>query len=49
MTRYRIRFEPIDIEADTPEEAIQKFDEGVYEIPDIMNIYPIDKDGFPIQ
>ena len=48
MTRYRMRFEPIDIEADSPEEAMDKFDNGDYGTPDIRKVYPIDEWGFPI-
>ena len=49
MTQYRIHFEPIDVEADTPEEAIEKLTVGDCPIPDIRKIFPIDKDGFAMQ
>ena len=59
--RYRIHFEPVDIENKTMEEidhewivmkawiSSQLGDKVVESIPDLRKIVPIDKDGFPIQ
>lgn len=50
--RYRIQFEPMDIEADTPKQAIEEYNYRCgmkTEWPEIMRIVPIDKDGFPIK
>ncbi len=46
--KYRIRFEPIDIEADNPEEAVEKCEGGDCPMPDVRKVYPIDEWGFPI-
>ena len=46
--RWRVHFEPIDIEGKDMDDAIRKLDEGVYGSPDIRKIFPIDKDGFPV-
>ena len=46
--RWRVHFEPIDIEGKDMDEAIAKLDEGLYGSPDIRKIFPIDKDGFPV-
>lgn len=42
--RYRIHFEPIDVEAMSPYDALKNIDN----IPDIRSIYLIDENGFPI-
>lgn len=49
LTKYRIHFEPVDIEANDPDDAIRLLDEGVCPMPDVRSIYPIDKNGFPLQ
>jgi len=48
MPYYRIRFEPIEIEADDQDKAIQKYCEGG-EKPEVMNVYLINKEGFPLR
>lgn len=48
MPYYKIRFEPIDIEADNPERAIRKYCEGG-EKPQVRKVYLVNKDGFPLR
>ncbi len=48
--RYRVYFEPEDIEADNPDEAWDMISSDLMDRhPTLRKILPIDKDGFPIK
>jgi hypothetical protein len=45
---FRLRFEPVDVEAYTPEEAMLLYNMGRTERPVVCRVYLVDKDGFPV-
>ena len=47
--RYRLFFEPMDIEADDPDQAMDMYHVMDYELTKIAKVLPLDKDGFPIR
>ena len=49
MPLYRVRFEPMDIEADNPDKVLELLDDGARGCPDVRKIYLVDEDGFPIK
>jgi hypothetical protein len=61
MAKFKVRFEPIDIEVDDPDKFCDEYSnakeiikasvsvEFSKYIPDIRKIYPVDDCGFPIQ
>lgn len=48
MNRYRLHFEPEDIEANNPMEAISNWKQW-QDLPAVRKVVPIDKDGFPVE
>ena len=53
LTKYRIHFEPEDIDADSPELAVVKLRAmqlqcGVA-LPAVRKIFPVDTDGFAVK
>ena len=52
MTKYRIHFEPEDVEADDPDHAVERFRAMVqlnFGLPEVRKIFPIDNDGFAVK
>jgi len=48
--KYRLYFEPFDIEAESPDDAEKKFyDLKLISFPDVSKRVPIDENGFPIK